>query len=422
MDGYRIANFVMQAVCVLLHLLFILGFLRRRQSTPIWRWFVVVTVGLWMLISGRFFESVAYLFLPSNSFYTFAVYWQFVGTTYATFSYLFWNLHLAGLERAAESKALRIGLFTISTAFCLVICTNHHFGLFYEKLVMGEPVVHGPTHTPWIIWVYGMLFVGYVISVVDIIRKGKEKIKRIAVFSMFPLFPAIAALIRSFSGVDELDYTPLVVAVSVFCMYLIVFRRNYVNLIPQSMESALEQTESALVVYEPESGAITYKNRAAEAYAEYLPQILQCAGEPGDVREEKFGPAVLRIRVSDFGDGASRLVTMTDITSLTEQHRCLEEEIRHRDAAVHELEDKQRNIDAYLEALYQIPDLKEKQALFDGTKNEVLQAFAAMQKNMDRAANDITDCEPLLNENIERSEKTLASVRKAVAKMKEGSV
>ena len=100
----------------------------------------------------------------------------------------------------------------------------------------------------------------------------------------------------------------------------------------------------------------------------------------------------------------------------------LEEEIRHRDAAVHELEDKQRNIDAYLEALYQIPDLKEKQALFDGTKNEVLQAFAAMQKNMDRAANDITDCEPLLNENIERSEKTLASVRKAVAKMKEGSV
>ena len=100
----------------------------------------------------------------------------------------------------------------------------------------------------------------------------------------------------------------------------------------------------------------------------------------------------------------------------------LEHQGRHRDAAVHELEDKQRNIDAYLEALYQIPDLKEKQALFDGTKNEVLQAFAAMQKNMDRAANDITDCEPLLNENIERSEKTLASVRKAVAKMKEGSV
>ncbi|MBQ6183096.1 MAG: hypothetical protein IJK33_04335 [Clostridia bacterium] len=422
MDGYRIANFVMQAVCVSLHLLFILGFLRRRQSTPIWRWFVVVTVGLWMLISGRFFESVAYLFLPNNAFYTFAVYWQFVGTTFATYAYLFWNLHLAGLERAAESKALRFGLFSVSAALCLVICTNHHFGLFYKKLVMGEPVVHGPVHTPWIVWVYGMLFVGYVISVVNIIRKGKEKIKRIAVFSMFPLFPAIAALIRSVTGVDELDYTPLVVAISVFCMYLIVFRRNYVNLIPQSMESALKQTESALVVYDPASGAITYKNRAAEVYAEYLPQILQCAGEPGDVREEKFGPATLRIRVSGYGDGASRLITVTDVTSLTEQHSRLEEEIVQRDEAVHELEDTRRNIDAYLEALYQIPDLKEKQALFDGTKDEAVQAFAAMQSNMDHAADDIADCEPLLNETIERSEKTLASVRKAVAKMKEGSV
>lgn len=241
-------------------------------------------------------------------------------------------------------------------------------------------------------------------------------------FSMFPLFPAIAALIRSVTGVDELDYTPLVVAISVFCMYLIVFRRNYVNLIPQSMESALEQTESALVVYDTGSGGITYKNRAAEVYAEYLPEILQNAGKPGDVREETVGPAVLRIRVSDFGDGASRLVTMTDVTSLTEQHRRLEEEIIQRDEAVNELEDKRRNIDAYLEALYQIPDLKEKQVLFDGTKEETVRAFATMQSNMDRAAGDIAECEPLLNETIEISEKTLASVRKAVAKMKEGSV
>ena len=157
-------------------------------------------------------------------------------------------------------------------------------------------------------------------------------------------------------------------------------------------------------------------------YAEYLPQILQCAGEPGDVREEKFGPATLRIRVSGYGDGASRLITVTDVTSLTEQHSRLEEEIVQRDEAVHELEDTRRNIDAYLEALYQIPDLKEKQALFDGTKDEAVQAFAAMQSNMDHAADDIADCEPLLNETIERSEKTLASVRKAVAKMKEGSV
>lgn len=419
MNGYRIANFVMQLVCVLLHLLFILGFLRRRQSTPIWRWFLVVTVGLWMLISGRFMESIAYLFLPSNAFYTFAVYWQFVGTTYSTFAYLFWNLHLAGLERAAESKPLRIGLFTVSTAFCLVICTNYPFKLFYEKIVMGESVVHGPMHTPWIVWVYGMLFVGYIISVVNIIRTGKEKLKRIAVFSMFPLFPAITALIRSISGVDELDYTPIVVAISVFCMYLIVFRRNYVNLIPQSIESALEQTESALVVYNRESGEIEYKNRSAEAYAAYLPDILQRMAHTEGIHEETFDSAVLHIRISDFGNGSSVLFTITDITSLIEQRRLLKEEIETKDAAIHELEDKRRNINAYLEALYRIPDLKEKQELFAATKEKVIDTFAALQKNMERAADNIPECERLLTDNIETSKATLSLIRSAVAKMKE---
>ena len=274
MDGYRVANFVMQTVCTALHLVFIIGFFRRRQPTPVWRWFFVVTTGLWMLISGRLMESVAYLFLPYNGFYTFAVYWQFVGTTYATFANLFWNFHLSGMERAAESRVLRGVLFAVSTALCVVICTNHHFWLFYKKLIMGEQVVHGPVHTPWIVWVYGMLAVGYVISVVDIVRRGGEKLKRLAVFSMFPLFPAITALIRSISGLDELDYTPIVVAISVFCMYLIVFRRNYVNLIPQSMESALEQTESALIVFDKDTKAVSFANRAAEKNTGSISQIL----------------------------------------------------------------------------------------------------------------------------------------------------
>ena len=123
------------------------------------------------------------------------------------------------------------------------------------------------------------------------------------------------------------------------------------------------------------TSSLPYKN------IRYIPgdEILAATGRPYDQIRSSVCIPRLNVKIcgssaglSDFGDGASRLVTMTDVTSLTEQHRCLEEEIRHRDAAVHELEDKQRNIDAYLEALYQIPDLKEKQALFDGTKNEVL--------------------------------------------------
>lgn len=419
MDGFRIANFAMQAVCVTVHLLFIFGFLRRRQSTPIWRWFLVVTVGLWMLISGRFMESVAYLFLPSNAFYTFAVYWQFVGTTYATFSYLFWNLHLAGWERAAESKTLRIGIFTVSTAFCGVICTNHWFHLFYKKLLMGEPVDHGIAHTPWIVWVYGMLFVGYVISLINIIRHGKQKIRRILVFSMFPLFPAIAALIRSVTGVDELDATPVVVAVSVFCMYLIVFRRNYVNLIPQSMESALEQTESALVVFDRERGEILYKNRAAASYGDELKKILERAGRAEGIRELECGQTVLSVRISEYGDGKSLLATMTDVTPIADQRKKLEEEVSERDKAVRELEDKRRNIDAYLEALYEIPDLKEKQTAFDGAKAEALQAFEDIEGLLSGAMENIGGSAPMLNETIGRCETTVASVRAAVSKLKE---
>jgi len=420
MDGYRIANFVMQAICVLLHLLFIIGFLRRRQPTPIWRWFLVVSVGLWMLISGRFFESVAYLFLPSNAFYTFAAYWQFVGTTYATFSYLFWNLHLAGLERAAENKPFRGVMFAVSTAFCVVICTNHHFHLFYEKLVMGEQVVHGPAHTPWIVWVYGMLFVGYVISLVNIIRNGKEKIKRIAVFSMFPLFPAIAALIRSVSGVDELDYTPLVVAVSVFCMYLIVFRRNYVNMIPQTMESALEQTESALILYDKKEGGILYSNKAAEGYAAHIGEITDEAEKNGPVFEKKIADNVLRVSVSNFDGDALKLVTITDVTGIFIQRDKLEKEIAERDAAVRELEDRRRNIDAYLDALYQIPDLKEKQELLTAAQNGVVSAIKTMENNFDLAAENVENCDPFLNDNVEKAKTTIASVRAAVAKLREG--
>ena len=355
-------------------------------------------------------ESASYLFFKSNDFYIFAVYWQFVGTTYATYSYLFWNLHLAGFERAAVSRILRSILFAVSTLFCIVICTNQWSRLFYKKLVMGEPVVHGPAHTPWIVWVYGMLGIGYIISVINIIRSGKEKVIRIIVFSLFPLFPAIAAVIRSVSGVDELDYTPIVVAVSVLCMYLIVFRRNYVNLIPQSMESALDQTDSALIVFERENGSIKYKNRAAAGFERSITEIIRQASDPRarDVFDRLEEDRVMRVKVSEF-DERSGLITITDITGISKQKSQLEEEIENRNEALKELEDKRRNIDAYLDSLYQIPDLKKKHELLAEISDETDRAFSSIARNLELAARDIPDCTELLDENIERAKETLTA-------------
>lgn len=79
---------------------------------------------------------------------------------------------------------------------------------------------------------------------------------------------------------------------------------------------------------------------------------------------------MLRISVSKLGEGSQRLITMTDMTSLSQRRARLKEEVESRDAAVRELEDRRRNIDAYLEALYEIPDLKERQELFDKVQHD----------------------------------------------------
>ena len=129
---------------------------------------------------------------------------------------------------------------------------------------------------------------------------------------------------------------------------------------------------------------------------------------------------MLRISVSKLGEGSQRLITMTDMTSLSQRRARLKEEVESRDAAVRELEDRRRNIDAYLEALYEIPDLKERQELFDKVQHDTERAFDTMLGNMEQAADDIPGCGPLLEENLETARKSLAEVRAAVARLKEG--
>ena len=417
MELFRIANIVMQALCVLLHLIFIIMLIRRRQPTPIWQWFTVVVAGLWIMVSGRLLESVAYIFIHVNSFYVFAVYYQLVGTSFATSAFLIWNVYLARHEKLSESMIFKTAFMTVAGVISLIICTNDIHHLFYEKLVMGEQVVHGKLFMPCLLIVYGMLFAGWIISIVHIIRHGKDKMKRIIVFSLYPVLPAAAALIRSLTGIDELDYTPIVVAVSVFCMYLIVFRNKYVNLIPQSMENALKQTENAIVVYDKEKNEISYANQAALKFEEIIPDILN---ENTDSYEKVSGDTVLRVHISDI-DPSKCIITLSDITPVSSQRKRLEEEIKETDEAILELEDRRKNIDAYLNALYTIPNLKEKQEMFETAEKNVDNALKTILVNMESASENVPECGQKLTYCSDTARDALYSVRAAVSRLRGNS-
>ena len=421
MEGYRLANLIMQAAYLPLHLALLARLLRKGQPTPIWRWFMVVAGGLLLMVSGRLLETIAYLFYPVNGFYVFAVYYQLVGTTFATFAYLIWNLYLAGHDRLAESRAFKALLQSAALCISLIVCTNHRTGLFYEKLVMGEQVVHGKLFLPCLLLVYGTLLAGYLVSVVHIIRRESDKLKRLVVFSLYPLLPAVAALIRSISGVDRLDLTPAIMTVSVLCLYLLIFKYRYVNIIPQSIDEALAQTGSGIFVYVPGSNAVTYANRSAqENFSGVLEEILPRLEEGGGSLEGTFDGRSIKASVTPLEEGGALLVTLRDVSGIAGQRRKLEQEIRRQKELIRELEEKKRNIDAYLDALYQIPDLKEKQERLARMEERIGEAFAEIEGNLSLAEADLPQAGAVLQDNLRITQTTIASIRAVVAGLKEG--
>ncbi len=418
MEWYRIANLVMQAAYLPAHFILIVRLIRKRQPTPIWRWFIVVVVGLWIMISGRFLETLAYLFFPANSFYVFAVYYQLVGTSFATSAYLIWNLYLAGHDRLSENRIFKAFMLALAGSVSLIICTNGFHHLFYEKLVMGEQVIHGKMFLPCLLMVYGTLFIGWVVSVVHILRHEKEKIRRLAVFSLYPILPASAALIRSITVVDELDYMPIIMTVSIICLYLMVFRYRYVDIVSQSIENALEQTRSALFVYDPETKEIVYQNKACGSYSEAIRIITN---RPFDHTEntEQIGGKTLRISKAALPGSTHWLVTIDDISEIANERQTIENGIAEQNRIVAELEDKKRNIDAYLSTLYEIPHLKEKQNRIIAAQEEINEAFQTIENDLNEAARGGADAERALHDGIRTAQSTIASVRSTVAALRE---
>ncbi len=274
MEIYRIINLIMHAIYLPLNLGFIILLFRNRQSSPIWKWFVTVVIGLWIMVSTRFMDSILYAFYPDNRLYRFEVYLQLISTTIATAAFLLWNLYLAGKDNIADKKSFRAFVFSISAFVCVIVSTNSYTKLFYKQVEMGKEHIHGVLWIPCFLIVYGMLFAGWLISIKNILHEGSEKVKRIIIFSLYPFGPAIAGLVRSITKVDELDFTPVVMTVSVFCLYSIVFKNNYANIVPQSMKEALNYTESGLAVFSATDGTIEYCNKSSgKKYNDILAEI-----------------------------------------------------------------------------------------------------------------------------------------------------
>ena len=416
--AFHVMDLVMQAIYLPAHLWFIARLIKWRTPSPVSRWFVVLVFGLWGIVFGSFTETVLLLFWKNNAVYAFGVYYQLISTMLATMAFLIWNLYVAGNVRVVENKAFRTFVYGITLAVVIIICTDPLHHQFYEKLILEETVIHGKAFAPCVLIVYGMLFAGWIISLVHIIKFGEDKLKRALIFSMYPLLPGITNLIRSLSGFTLIDLNPLVMTVCILCLYFMVFKNKYVSILPASMEQALEQTGNVLFTYDPEKGTIGYSNRAArERYSQAISEIVADISKGVKQFAGKYDGKYLKGTVSAVGE--ELLVTATDVTEIKKQQEALLSQIRESTELLKELEEKKRNIDAYLDFLYEIPNLKEKWERFSTAQEQSKEAFAKMEENLRRSLEQGADPQDLLGENLLISEKMIRSIREAVALLKE---
>ena len=422
MESYRIINFIMQTAYLAGHLLFILALVRRRQPTPVWRWFFWLCVTAWLWVSGRLMESVVYLWFPGNNeFYRFAANFQYLGNTTAASTYVIWTLYLAGRDRLASSGWFRTLIFAGPAVICVLVFTNPWHQLFYTKLDMGERVAHGPLFTPCVLWTYGLLLAGYVISIRFVLRTERDRARQIVMFSAFPLLPAFGVMIRSVTGIDRLDYTPGVMAAGIICLYLCVFSYRYINLESAPVREIIEQSAHPIGIYDPEKGEFSYLNQIADReYREAAEAFLPRLSAEADRFEGEFGGRHLSVESAPLTGSDAMLVTVTDTSDLAREQAGIEEQIRAQESVQAELDEAKRNIDAYLELLLSSEDLRRKQEMVAGTRAAVKRVYDRVAENLEAAGRDPQAADGPLQENIELTRECIASIRRTVADLREG--
>ena len=421
MQQFRIINLLMQSAYLIGHFLFIVRLYRERQPTPIWRWFFAAAIAMWIWVSGRFMETIVYLFYPSSSAYVFAANYQYIGNTTAVVSYVIWILFLSGYDRLASSTWFRAFLFACPVVICTLVFTNQQHHLFYTRLIMGERVSHGPLFVPCVIWTFLILLAGYIVSVQYVLRAGIDKIKQIIMFSLFPIVPALGVLVRTISGVDRVDYTPIVMAVSMMSLYQIIFRHHYVNIISASVRAVIEQTDHPIIFYARGGKEISYVNRIArEQYPNLADQLIpRIIGHYGTFEETCDGRH-LTVDTVPFEASDSILAAATDVSDIVCQHAAMEQQIAELETLRQTLEEANRNIDAYLGSLYDTKGVQDKQELISGTYSLIRLTFRRVEENLQEAKRVPDKGADALRENLILTRDCIGAIRKTVAQLKEG--
>lgn len=422
MEPYRIINFCIQLVYLAGHLVFLGALYRRRGPTPLWRWFFGLCIALWFWVSGRFLESVVYLFFPDNNpFYQFAANYQYLGDTTAAVCYCIWILYLAGYNRIAEAGWLRAILFACPAVICSLVFTNPWHRLFYTKLDMGERVGHGPLFAPCLIWSYLIIFAGYIVSIRMILKQDHDRLKKLVLFSFFPLLPAIGVLVRSVSGVDRLDYTPVIMAISTFSMYQLVFKYHYVNIISASIEEVIEQTFHPIGIYDPAGERLSYANRIAQQeYNEAMERFVKEKPETAGRFERSYCGRQMLFETASLAEGQGVLITATDTSQIAQEQAMLDERIHKLEKLGEELEEARRNIDAYLDSAFSSEGLERKMALVDETWALVRQVLHKVEENLEEAKAHKSGAEERLRDNLNLTQECIAVIRRTVAQLREG--
>ena len=420
MQGFRIVNLIMQSAYLAGHALFIVMLYRKPQPTPVWRWFFLASIAMWLWVSGRFMESIVYLFFPTNNdAYVFAANFQYIGNTTATVSYVIWIVHLSGYDRLASSLPLKVFLFSCPVVICTLVFTNQWHHLFYTKLVMGQRVGHGPLFMPCLIWTYLILLSGYITSIRHVLQTGHEVVKKLFMFSLFPIVPAIGVLVRSLSGVDRVDYTPIVMAVAMISLYQIIFGYHYVNIISASVREVIEQTAHPISLYAPDRAAMTYMNRAARDRADANDVMISQIGDERRSFEVEHNGEHWEIDVTPFPEGGAILVAGSNVSDIVREQQSLNRQIAELESLRQTLEESNRNIDAYFESLCNTEGLRDKQALISETYAVIRQTLQKVNGNLLSAKGRPGEAEDALRENLELTRQCIAAIRQAVARLRE---
>lgn len=454
MDFVRVVNFILQLTYLVVHFIFVAKVYRHRQPTPMWRFFSWFVLCVWLWVSGRFLETIVYLFfLESNDAYVFAANYQYIGLTLLAASYLMWNLYLTGHDRLASSRLFRTFVLAAPVTICTLVFTNDLHHLFYTKLVMGQPVEHGPAFLPCAAWAFALVFAGLLVAIVDIVRRQDRPLVKLVLFSVSPLLPAAVSITRSAMGIDLVDFTPIALTISLWCLYRLTFTYNFVNIIPAATETVVLQSVHPVWIYDTRLRAYTYANDTAGSRYERAADGIACVfGGRGSIpdapvlsgqreatvapdrtfcRLERerivfagvYGGRHLKVDAIPLPSGGSVLVTALDLTETEKQLEELESKIDSLERLSRVLDEENRNIDAYLGSLYEATGVQE--ALEDISRvNAMIETtFAQLEKNLVAAREGGADeARRALMSNLVLAEGCISEIRATVGRLREGQL